>query len=219
MYLSQLHLNPRDDLARADMSNPYELHRTIRTQGFRNHNGKLGRVLFRLEPFARRNDPAGVVLVQSIDRPDWSPLTARGAYLLCEPQVKEIRSLDLQPGQVLRFRLRANPSKRDAKTRKRISLIKLEDRLAWLERKGKQCGFWMDPASINCRELSFGQFWIGKSQDETAEVAQANKVTIYVADFDGILQVIDPTRLLRAVEEGIGPAKGFGCGLLSLARA
>lgn len=219
MYLSQLLLNPRDDLARADMSNPYELHRTIRTQGFRNHNGKLGRVLFRLEPFARRHNPAGVVLVQSLDRPDWSPLTVRGAYLLCEPQVKEIRSLDLQPGQVLRFRLRANPSKRDAKTKKRMSLIKLNDRLAWLVRKGRQCGFRVDPAAVNCCEVSFGHFGIGKSQDETADAAQANKVTIYVADFDGMLQVTDPARLFRAVEQGIGPAKGFGCGLLSLARA
>ncbi|MEM0963873.1 MAG: type I-E CRISPR-associated protein Cas6/Cse3/CasE, partial [Bacteroidota bacterium] len=37
--------------------------------------------------------------------------------------------------------------------------------------------------------------------------------------FDGELRVIDPDRLAVAVASGIGPAKAFGFGLLSLALA
>ena len=37
--------------------------------------------------------------------------------------------------------------------------------------------------------------------------------------FDGTLQVTDARALARAVRDGIGPAKAFGFGLLSLAPA
>jgi CRISPR system Cascade subunit CasE len=37
--------------------------------------------------------------------------------------------------------------------------------------------------------------------------------------FEGVLEVTDPDQLLQTVSEGIGSAKGFGFGLLSLARA
>jgi len=37
--------------------------------------------------------------------------------------------------------------------------------------------------------------------------------------FQGILQVAKPTILKEIIINGIGPAKAFGCGLLSLAKA
>jgi len=35
--------------------------------------------------------------------------------------------------------------------------------------------------------------------------------------FDGVMKVNDPNRLLETVQTGIGSGKGLGCGLLSLA--
>ena len=55
-----------------------------------------------------------------------------------------------------------------------------------------------------------------------AEIQEANKKheTHFLAvQFDGVLQVTDPDKLVAAVETGIGSAKGFGFGLLSLAPA
>jgi CRISPR system Cascade subunit CasE len=37
-------------------------------------------------------------------------------------------------------------------------------------------------------------------------------------DFEGILEVTDPEEFAAAVTAGIGPAKAFGFGLLSVAR-
>jgi CRISPR system Cascade subunit CasE len=37
--------------------------------------------------------------------------------------------------------------------------------------------------------------------------------------FDGILTVTDAEALIQEMMQGIGPAKAFGCGLLSIARA
>lgn len=49
---------------------------------------------------------------------------------------------------------------------------------------------------------------------------KADKVQIKIARFEGVLEVIDSERFIRdALFKGIGPAKGFGCGLLSIARA
>ena len=42
-------------------------------------------------------------------------------------------------------------------------------------------------------------------------------LTLFGVRFDGVLAVTDPDALTGAVRQGIGPAKGFGFGLLSLA--
>lgn len=41
--------------------------------------------------------------------------------------------------------------------------------------------------------------------------------TLFAVLFEGVLQVTDPDKLRIAVGAGIGSAKGFGFGLLSLA--
>lgn len=42
-------------------------------------------------------------------------------------------------------------------------------------------------------------------------------VTLTRVTYNGILQVTDPAALRRALTGGIGPAKAYGCGLLTLA--
>jgi CRISPR system Cascade subunit CasE len=44
------------------------------------------------------------------------------------------------------------------------------------------------------------------------------KITHFGVRFDGLLRVEDPERLKIGLSSGIGSAKGFGFGLLSLAR-
>lgn len=43
-------------------------------------------------------------------------------------------------------------------------------------------------------------------------------ITLSTLDFEGTLEVLDPTQLAKAMYGGIGPAKAFGCGLLLLRR-
>ena len=43
-------------------------------------------------------------------------------------------------------------------------------------------------------------------------------VTLSTARFDGQLEVSDAELLRKALTGGIGPAKGYGCGLMTLAR-
>ncbi|MDC4232361.1 type I-E CRISPR-associated protein Cas6/Cse3/CasE [Actinomyces sp. B33] len=46
----------------------------------------------------------------------------------------------------------------------------------------------------------------------------ADQVTLNIATFEGVLSVVDPQALRRALVNGIGRAKGYGAGLLTLAR-
>src|SRR5262249_11410448 len=111
VFLSKLILNVRDRTARRDLASPYEMHRTILSAGFDGvPKDALGRVLFRTdEDRAGRTPP--VVLVQSDREPDWARLptgyTTRGPE--CKPFDPQFRA-----GHRLRFRLRANPTKRVA---------------------------------------------------------------------------------------------------------
>jgi CRISPR system Cascade subunit CasE len=44
------------------------------------------------------------------------------------------------------------------------------------------------------------------------------RLDIKIARFEGVLEVTNPQTFTDALFSGIGPAKAFGCGLLSLAR-
>jgi CRISPR system Cascade subunit CasE len=48
---------------------------------------------------------------------------------------------------------------------------------------------------------------------------EARTVTLQTVQYDGVLEVVDAAALRRSLTEGVGGAKGYGCGLLTLAAA
>ena len=117
MYLSRLILNPRSRQVRSELARPYEMHRTL-LKAFpagkvaieRAADDAVG-LLFRIDEDERSGDLR--LLVQSHQQPQWAFL-AESDYLLPvadNPAMREV-NLQLQVGQVLAFRLRANPTKR-----------------------------------------------------------------------------------------------------------
>ena len=46
---------------------------------------------------------------------------------------------------------------------------------------------------------------------------QGSTVTLAVAQVDGVIQIQDADAAREALVHGIGPAKGYGCGLMTLA--
>src|SRR5437899_2045929 len=108
MFLSKLCLNLRSRDVRRQIAQPYEMHRTLWSTGFRRFGkDELGRVLFRLD--ADRAGRAPAVLVQSDSQPDWSELPRE--YVVDSPEWKSFDP-PFVVGQRLRFRLRANPTKK-----------------------------------------------------------------------------------------------------------
>jgi CRISPR system Cascade subunit CasE len=227
MYLSRLLLNPRNAQVHKEVALPYELHRTLLNaypQGKvhidRRDYDAVG-MLFRLDEEPRQGLIS--VLVQSKTAPDWGFLSnkrdSRGqAYLLHpalvpddkpNPAVARFNLAEkLVTGQTLSFRLRANPTvKKDRPNEKqgrRVGITDEAKQLEWLNNKAEQGGF---------RILRVYTHKDNRLKDET------HKLEHFAVQFDGTLFVTDALKLADTIACGIGSAKGFGFGLLSLAPA
>ncbi len=201
MYLSQLTLNQRSPQLRKELNDYYELHRTL-MRAFPNHDqGGCGHVLFRIDLDTASNLP--MLLVQSDKRPNWDQPPFVHQYVLQNPQCKEVEP-HFQSEMVLRFRLRANPTRKDPKTGKRYAHLTTEKQLEWLQRKLSQCG-----ASLY-DHINIPEGW---------RQSKGSSVKHYAVRFEGTLRIIHPSKFKETWEQGIGPAKAFGFGLLSIAKA
>ncbi len=173
--------------------------------------------LFRVDP-----QPGGnvVILVLSAIEPNWAYAFHNAEHLLAHsPQVKEFNP-SFTEGQHFRFLLSANPTRRCSKNSKDIRgnpldgkwigkripvpFEKLKD---WLVTRGKKGGFGIDDVAIQS-----GYVYVDK-RDGILESKRLLSVR-----FEGILTVTDPEAFRKTLISGIGPAKAFGFGLLSLAK-
>lgn len=192
--------------------NPYNLHRQLwhlfpgedRESRSSDDETRQG-FLFRIEGNATGH-PAKL-LVQSRR----APTPANGLLLVGTREINPKPS----SGQRLAFLLTANPVKtitdaqRGAKQAKqsekcRVPLIKEEDQRQWLLRKLGEAG---EIAAVSV--LPHAPMYFRKAN-------RGGKLV--TATFDGVLNVNDPNRLIALLENGIGPAKAFGCGLLLVRR-
>lgn len=134
----------------------------------------------------------------------------------------------LREGQRLRFMVRVNPvvTKRDAagkahrhdvvmdaKARRTAAgdqawslqdLVQQEG-VAWLAVRGPKHGFDPVPGTVVTSGYQQLRFWKPKVP---------GAVTISTFDLEGVLTVTDPAALSTMLQTGLGPAKGFGCGLM-----
>ncbi len=204
MYLSRLKLNPRSRKAMTEVSRPYELHRSLMCAFPDEKDGGPGRVLFRLDIDLRKGDIS--VLVQSENEPDWTALNGPGNFLLEPPQWK-IYDPIVAVGQMLYFRLQANPTiKRDGK---RLGILREDNQIEWLHRKAKEGGFEIVSLSVVPEGIAHDKM--------TDRSDSPHDLILFSVRFEGVLKVTDPDIFPQTLGRGIGSAKGLGFGLLSIA--
>ncbi|MEM1054716.1 MAG: type I-E CRISPR-associated protein Cas6/Cse3/CasE [Bacteroidota bacterium] len=219
LYLSRLTLNPEHGQARRDLAGPYDLHRTLaRAFGdapeghHRAHHG----ILFRVEDPSSGGVP---VLVQSTSVPRWEHLEPGYLARLDGPKTFEPAFVE---GQQLRFRLIANPVRRvnaeGKRHPRREALVHPRAKdgiptgyLDWLDRQLARYG-------AEAAEVADVPFRIDRKRKAGKSRLPKDRIPHFGVRFDGTLTVTDPERLAGAVAEGIGAAKAFGFGLLSVAR-
>jgi CRISPR system Cascade subunit CasE len=132
-------------------------------------------------------------------------------------------------GRTLAFELRINPSVRSKNQQGKsqrfdpvaLALLKLpkgeraaerqryvhQELTPWLAARGATYGFELDIERTVVTRYEPLEFAGGRS---------GHQVRLSVADFRGVLRVADPVRFAQSAAEGIGHARGFGCGLLLL---
>lgn len=144
-----------------------------------------------------------------------------------------VKSYDpvLRPGQELSFSLRGNPivSKRDKNGKQHrhdvvmdekfrmkkensgkdydvnISEIVQQKGVEWLQKKAEASGFSIEKEQVRADGYCNHKFYKPNGK---------HNISFNTIDFTGVLTVTDPEMFKKVLFEGIGPAKGFGCGLL-----
>lgn len=208
MYLSLLKLDLSLIRARRLLVNPYRLHQAICRAFPDAEEGGYGRVLYRVDE--DRQAGTASILVQSEKEPDWG----KAALLytcLGEPPRTKPWDPQVSKGQVLYFRLRANPTvKRNGK---RFGLLREEDQLKWLARKALSSGFTVLSCRVVCEGIERSEK-TGKQPDASTD---GQIMSFLAVRFDGVLRVEKPPLFLKSLQGGIGPGKSMGFGLLSIA--
>ena len=208
MYLACVTINFAHPRMMKALANPYLLHQWVWSAFPDRADGGAGRILYRLEQ--RRENKSLRLLVLSEHMPNHARWSADHLAL-------DVQARPYQPqytvGDRLIFRLRANPTKRlpahreDKLAGKRVQLLTEVQQQAWLVQHAARLGFQVGACRISGTE----RMVCHKVKDGPQLVHQA-------VTFDGILTVTDPALFRQALEGGIGSGKGFGFGLLSVAR-
>lgn len=219
MYLSRIGVPLADRKIQRLLSNPYELHQAILLAFPHRSEGGAGRVLYRVEPEV--TDGVGTLLVQSEGAPKWNSAATVETLPRVALDWKEV-DFGLHLGLRLRFRLRFNPTVtrsgtrhplvgEDSQRRWLVECLRGERRLVKSGRpiERLQGGFRLEGAVL----VDEGKV-TGRRRHSEAE----KPMTFLSVRADGVVTVEDSGKALRAIREGLGPAKAFGFGLLSLAR-
>lgn len=213
MYFSTIRCHPGDPEV-LSIWDPYEVHRFV-WQLFETEPDASRDFLYRYD--LERGRPRFYLLSQRPPKP-------RGAFWCAK--TKGFRPL-IQAGDRLVFSLRANPvvcvqGKRHdvVMHRKKMSAPAggtpdstaatpwHEAGLVWLKPRAEGHGFRFDE----------GQLRVESYHRQTFRKKQGH-IIITTLDFHGLLEVRDAGRFQRMLFNGLGPAKGFGCGLMLIRRA
>lgn len=165
-------------------------------------------------------DPVGVFTVES---KEYAPALAVGERVLFQVRVNPVVKRTL-PGQKQGKR---HDVVMDAKHRAKLAgapVVTNDELVAeagweWLagkERLGGRDGrAGTHGFSVERKQVRFS----GYQQVETGKTENGHQARISVLDMEGLCTVTDAARFQKVLLEGLGAAKGFGCGLMMVKRA
>ena len=201
---------------------PYSLHQSI-WRMFADHDDRKRDFIYRLDQEGKRP----LIYTVSERKPDMSLGLWHIETKEYEPRIRT----DMK----LAFMLRVNPvcTKRDekgkqhrhdvvmeAKTclkeqgikqdeRSPLASLVQEEGCNWLSARAKKHGFAISPIQIRV-DCYFQHSFLKRKRSRLIHFS--------TLDFNGILTVTDPEVFIKTLYKGIGPAKGFGCGMMMVKR-
>ena len=213
MFLTRCDINPARRGAQKLLGSPQAMHATVLAAFPESLDETRGRVLWRVD-----TDQHHVrCYIVSHDRPDLTHLIEQAGWPTTQTwETREYGRLlsSLTPGQRWGFRLHANPTRSTrigaASRSQRVGHVTADQQLGWfLERAAK----W----GIEVPEVDGAPAVRVRSRGTDTFRRENARVTLATATYEGLLDVSQPDLLARALTQGIGPAKAYGCGLLTLA--
>lgn len=220
MFFTRFEFNPARRGAKHLLASPHRLHAAV-LAAFPHSASTTsddGRVLWRLDQPAHR----ALLYLVSPARPDLTHMVEEAGW----PSTRTCDTRDyatlldrLAARDTYAFRLTANPTFSRAQSEgrgKRLGHVTVNQQLGWLLDRIERYGFTIPVIEAHG----------DKEPDVTVLTRATHKfarggrtITLATATYGGTLQVSNPDALRAALTRGIGPAKGYGCGLLTLAPA
>lgn len=158
------------------------------------------------------------LLILSRDAPDCTAIAAQfgspddtGCTKAYDGFLSQIRE-----GQCLRFRLRANPvrsvSQGSGNGRGKVCAhVTQAQQKQWLMERAEKHGFSLSEDAFDVTDTRWENF--------PKHAGEKRTVTLRTAAFEGVLTVTDAELFKKTLTGGIGRAKAYGCGLLTVMRA
>lgn len=216
MFITRFAINGARRGAQKLLASPHAMHAAV-LAGFPPDaatSTDAGRTLWRLD---HRADHSVWLCVVSPARPDLTHLVEQAGW----PTSRTWETRDygpfldrLQEGQEWLFRVVANPvyvRKSEEGIARRVGHSTASRQEEWLKDRVASHGFSITTTGSGQQDL------LVTRRDKKRFRREGATVTLATAQFDGRLRVSDPKALRRALTHGIGPAKGYGCGLMTLA--
>jgi CRISPR system Cascade subunit CasE len=230
-YLSWIWLNPLRTATQRMLRNPQVLHAA--TLGGLSVQPVRERVLWRLEADSAHRLH---LLVLTRSSPSWEHLVEQAGWPAAEQPQALVRGYEsllerVERGREFAFRLRANPvsatknlDKPSTAQAERIGHprprgVRVPHRtaayqLAWLQDRIHRWGFELAATGDGNPDV------ILVARDRLAFAKNRGdrcRITLSTATYQGRLRVADPEAACRSLLDGVGPARAYGCGLITLA--
>lgn len=216
MYLSRVEVNPRRRSTLSMMESQQRMHAAVISSFPSFGQVEADRVLWRVDHLG----PSTYFLVQSSRKPDFSHIIDQYGWPDSE-QGWDTLEYDgflsrIEEGQVWRFRLTANPVHSvnvGEKRGKVMPHVTVPQQKKWLLDRASSCGFKVVDTPQGEPAFDVTERHIRRFERNSATV------TVSMVTFEGALTVTDADLLRKAMISGIGRAKAYGCGLMTLAGA
>lgn len=216
MFFSRVELNPQRRGSRRLVASPQAMHAAVLCSfpGILSDRTDA-RVLWRTDTV-----PGSVRLyVVSPERPDFAHLIEQAGWPTLQTwETREYTGLldRLAAGQLWSFRLTANPTHAvpgadRTEPSKRFGHVTVEQQEQWLLARAQRAGFAIEQTPEGASALTV------HDRRSLQFERKGHRITLSQAVFDGVLRVLDEGTLRKTLVSGLGPAKAYGCGLLTLA--
>lgn len=226
--LTKVLINPARRQGRKLLTDPQSMHAAVRAAFPPDLDESSGRVLWR----ADTNGHEHALYIVGPEKPSGQHIVEQAGWDTRPAQIAEYDRFlaAFKKGQRWHFELVANPTFAQTVEGKRSKIkahVSVPHQLGWLYDKAGKCGFSLAPRASDEVSDQERQRWepteaptvIERKTLDFRRGRSSARVHIVTARFAGVLEVTDPDLLRAALTQGIGRARGYGCGLMTLARA